>query len=581
MNMLCRFMGTLIALFMFVVVTMSNGFAATSSQVVSSQTQQDIITQNNRTIEEKISVTQAPEEEESSKDSAEEVKAAAKAPNTKEQKFLVKQIDVQGATIPTNTELYEVTVPYQDTEMSLADAQKVADLITDIYRKKGFVTSRAYLPPQTMKNNVLVIKVVEGKLGSMSIKGNRYFGTSLLKRKMHVADTGYFDYSALQRSLVYINQHPDRVAKTILMPGKEPGTTDVVVNVEDRMPIHAGFTYDNYGSRYIDRNRYALTLEHNNLLGFDDRLFLKVQTSEANYMRFAQAQYVFPVSETLNVGAYGVYSDLVLGKEFAALEAEGRARVVGIFADKALIQDPGFEWRINGGLDYKNIYNYELGTLVSRDKVRVAKLGTGLDITDKLGRTIINPELNVGLPKVLDGMESKDGMASRAGSGGSFQKETINIYRLQPLPFETSLLWKNSAQWSHHNLPASEQFQIGGPTSVRGYAPAEFGGDKGLYSAWEWSIPPYFIPDSAKVPFTQESLKDSFRLVSFYDLGFVHLNNTSVGEKENQTLRGWGYGVRLNVRDNLICRLELGYPLGREPADGNNMHPWIEITARY
>ncbi len=579
MNLLCRLILVLTPMFVLAMAKADIVFAATSSQVVSYQTQQELNAQNNRTIEDRMYTSKG--EADTSDDTPEEKKPAANKTNKNEPKFLVNKIDVQGATIPTNTEIYEVITPYQGTEMTLADAQKVADLLTDIYRKKGFITSRAYVPPQTMRDNVLTIKVVEGKLGKMNVQGNKYFKTSLIKRRLHMDESGYFDYSALQRSLVYINQHPDRVARTILAPGAEPGTTDVVVNVEDRLPIHAGFIYDNYGSRFIDHNRYALTLEDNNLLGFDDRIFAKVQTSEANYMRFAQLQYVFPVNETLNVGAYGIYSDLVLGKEFEDLQAKGKARVLGIFADKALIQDVGFEWRINGGFDYKNISNYELGDLVSRDKTRVAKIGTGLDITDPLGRTVIDPELDVGLPEVLNGMKSKDPMASRVGSGGSFQKELINLYRLQPLPLDTSLLWKNSGQWSHHNLPASEQFEIGGPTSVRGYGPAEFSGDKGIYSAWELSVPPYLIPDTTKVPFTQESLKDSFRLVTFYDVGFVHLNNISAGEKEDETLRAWGYGVRLNVRDNLTCRFEVGYPLGRKPADGNNAHPWIEVTAKY
>jgi len=551
--------------------------ATTSSQVVSSQTQQDINARNDRMIEHKIYQSETPTE--SSNDNQGESPSIPS--NNSNEKFLVKKIDLQGSTILTNLEINKLVLAYEGTQMSLKDAQKLADIISDVYRKKGFITSRAYVPAQTMQDNVLTIKVIEGKLGNVEVKGNKYFSTHLLKGELHLTKSGYFDYSALQKSLVYINQQPDRTASTVLVPGQEPGTTDVVLNVKDRLPIHAGFIYDDYGSRYIDHNRYALTLEDNNLLGFDDRLFAKIQTTSSDYMRFGQVQYVVPVTETLNIGAYGLYSDLVLTKEFAALEAKGKARVLGIFFDKALIQDVGFEWRVNGGFDYKNISNYELGNLISRDKERVVKMGTEFDITDRFGRTIISPEINIGLPSILNGMDPKDGLASRLGSGGSFQKELISLYRLQPLPLSTSLLWKNTAQWSHHNLPASEQFEIGGPTSVRGYGPAEFSGDKGLYSSLEWSIPPYFIPESVKVPFTQDRLKDSLRFVTFYDLGFVHLNNTSVGEKKDETLRGYGYGARLNVHDNVSCRLEVGYPIGRKSTDGSNAHLWFEIVVRF
>jgi hemolysin activation/secretion protein len=577
MNVLLRLIYVFVPLFVFMAGKADFVLAVeTGSQVLSSQTQQDIDAQKNKRLEDKIYQPQT----QSNPSKEQETKPANTANNSK-QKFFVKHIDVQGATIPTNIEIYKIIVPYQGTMMSLTDAQKVADLITDLYRQKGFITSRAYIPPQTLNGNVLTIKTIEGRLGNVDVKGNKYFKTALFKRELHLTQDGYFDYSALQKSLVYINQHPDRVASTILVPGQQPGTTDVVVNVKDQLPIHAGFIYDNYGSRYTDSDRYALTLEDNNLLGFDDRMFAKVQTSDNNYMRFGQLQYVVPVTETLNIGAYGIYSHLQLTKEFAALQATGTAKVLGLFFDKALIQDVGFEWRVNGGFDYKNISNEELNNLVSRDKERVIKLGTELDITDRYGRTIIDPEIDVGLPDVFNGMDPKDGLASRAGSGGSFQKGDISVYRLQPLPLSTSLLWKNTGQWSHGTLPAAEEFELGGPTSVRGYGVDEAAGDKGFYSALEWSIPPYFIPDYMKVPWTQERLKDSLRFVTFYDFGFAHLNSVAAGEEKNTTLTDYGYGVRLNVRDNFTVRFEVGYPINRRPADGSNAEPWIEVTAKY
>ena len=406
MKILFRWIFVLVPLFIFMAGKTDFVWAVeSSSQIVGSQTQEVIESQKDHTLEKKL--YQAPIQSDSSDDGQAEVNAPIAVNNDKE-KFLVNKIDVQGYTIPTNMEIYQVILPYQGTMMSLNDAQKLADQITDIYRKKGFITSRGFVPPQKITDNVLTIKVIEGRLGNVDIRGNKYFSTHLLKGELHLTRDGYFDYSALQKSLVYINQNPDRTARTVLVPGQEPGTTDVVLNVKDRLPIHAGFIYDNYGSRYIDKNRWALTLEDNNLLGFDDRMFAKVQTSDSNYMRFGQLQYVVPVTETLNIGAYGLYSHLKLQKEFKPLQPTGTAKVLGVFFDKGLVQKPGYDWRINGGFDYKNISNDELGTLISRDKERVLKLGTQLDITDRLGRTIINPEIDVGLPNILNGMDPKD-----------------------------------------------------------------------------------------------------------------------------------------------------------------------------
>jgi hemolysin activation/secretion protein len=142
-------------------------------------------------------------------------------------------------------------------------------------------------------------------------------------------------------------------------------------------------------------------------------------------------------------------------------------------------------------------------------------------------------------------------------------------------------LFKNSAQLSNYNLAAAEQFQIGGATSVRGYGPGEFAGDRGIYSSVEWSIPPYFLSKNTKVPFADEKLFNALRFVCFYDWANARLNNPAAGEEKSQTLKGWGYGVRFNVKD-LSLKFELGYPLGgKVPSDGNRAHPWVEFSWRF
>ena len=497
-------------------------------------------------------------------------------------KISVKQIVVEGATLLSQQEIANVTGQFEGKELSLRGIQKIADLITDEYRKKGYVTSRAYIPPQTVKNGVVIIRVLEGKLGKLTIQGNRYFKTSLFERKMRIDEGGYFDYSALQRSLVYINEAPDRKAKATLVPGREPGTTDIVLEVKDRFPIHAGFEYDNFGSRYIDHNRYSTVIEDNNLFGCDDKLYYKYQMSEANHLKQHLIRYTFPITETLNVGSYALFSRLKLGEDLKVLDSRGKATIYGLFLSHWLISEDNLDLRWNLGFDYKNIRNFLLDAESSRDLVRVLKLGLDVDIEDNYGRNIVLPEIDFGFPDIMGGMNDKDSRSSRAGAGGRFTKGILTYYRLQSMPWETTLLWKNSAQFTNNNLVASEQFQIGGAPSVRGYPPAERSGDRGLYTSPEISFPIYFLPKDWKVPYNEERFYNTTRLVLFYDWGTTRLRNPQAGEKKTETLRGWGFGMRFNLRDNLSFRAEIGYPLGKKtPSDGDHAHTWIELTSKF
>ena len=497
-------------------------------------------------------------------------------------KVQVNTITVEGATLLTAQEIKNITSNYEGKQLSLKSIQKVADLVTDEYRKKNYVTSRAYIPPQTIKDGVLVIKVIEGKLGSVDIRGNRYFKTSMLERKLDFESAGYFDYSALQNSLVYINEHPDRKARATLVPGKQPGTTDVVIDVEDRLPFHVSAEYDNYASRYIGKNRYALVMEHNNLLGFDDKAYLKFQYSDGADLKLQQGRYSYPLRQGVNIGAYFMQNTIKIGEEFEDADSSGRAKIFGVFLNGALVKKPDLDLRLNLGFDYKSIKNYVMDELDSQDEVRVAKAGLDLDCNDSWGRNILTGEFDLGIPDIMGGMEDKDLDSSRVGAGGEFNKWLFNYYRLQSLPFETSLLWKNSAQYSTYNLVASEEFQIGGPTSVRGYAPAEYSGDKGFYTSPELSIPWYFISKQAKIPYTENTKwYNALRFVIFYDWAITEFNSPQPGESKDQTLKGYGYGLRFNIKDNVSFRVEVGYPDGKTPSDGDHAHPWVELIVKY
>ncbi len=498
---------------------------------------------------------------------------------------LVNTISVEGATILSQDEIKRVTAQYEGRQLSMRTIQKTADLITDLYRTKGYATSRAYIPPQTIRDGVLIIRVIEGRLGKVDIKGNKYYKTSLIRDRLALAPAGYFDYSALQRSMVYVNEQSDIKAKATLVPGAEAGTTDVVIEVADQLPVHAGFEFDNYGSRYINKNRYSLVFEHNNLFGFADKLYLKAQRAEADRMHLEQGRYTFPISSTLDVGAYAVNSKMKLGKEFKDVDARGKAEIYGVFANQSLVHNQDLDIRLNAGFDYKSIHNYLLGAQSSRDEVRMLKAGADVDILDPWGRNVIMPELNQGFGDILGGMADKDPNASRSGAGGRFTKAVLNYYRLQKLPYEMTFLWKNNAQFTNHNLVASEQFQVGGATSVRGYAPAEKSGDKGLYTSPEVSFPIYFMNKDSKLPFAKnpgETWYNALRCVVFYDWGTAHVRTPAAGEKKHETLRSVGFGWRFNFRDTIAARLEIGYPLGdKTPSDGDHAHPWVEVITRF
>ena len=502
-------------------------------------------------------------------------------PPAVEEKIFIKKINVKGVTLLLEREINEIILSFENKELTLRQMQEVADRITDAYRQKGYVTSRAYLPPQKIKEGVLEIKVIEGATGEIEIKGNRYFRTSFLREKITLKKGEPFNYNILRKDLMEINAHPDRSCRAVLMAGKEPGTTDIVLEVVDRFPVHIGFEWDNFGSRYIGKDRYRLTLTHNNFLGLDDILTLQYQLAEAEAYRLASLHYLFPVAEDLEVGFFFARTKLNLGKDYKDLEARGKSRLYSIYATYSLIDEENIGLNLNLGFDYKDIFNFQLGNETSRDRMRVVKLGLDLDLTDRLGRTLIINELNFGIPKIMGGLDSQDEKASRVGSGGKFIKNNLSLLRLHRMPFDSTLLLKNQFQFSPYILPACEQFQIGGIANVRGYPPAEKVGDKGYAVTLEWSFPPYFIPKDVKLPFSDVKGYDALRFVIFYDWANTHLRSPQAGEEKDETLSGVGWGLRLTLPENFSARVDFAWPLMESPSDENHLHIWMSISKRF
>lgn len=505
-------------------------------------------------------------------------------PTPSEQKVLIRKINVTGATLLTEKEIKDITLPFENKEVTMREIQKVADLITDAYRQKGYITSRAYLPPQKIEGGILEVRVLEGLMGDVEVKGNKYFKTSLLKKKIALKKGEPFNYRKFQAGLTKINQYPDRNAKAVLVPGKEPGTTDVVLEVKDNLPVHIGFTVDNFGSRYIDKDRYLTTLKHNNLLGFDDILTLRYQIANTEMYRLTSLRYLFPLNEVTEIGFFAARTKLSLGKEYEDLSARGKSRLYSLYLTRHLMDKENLSLSLNLGFDYKDIINFQLGDETSRDRLRIIKAGLDLDLSDKFGRTIISNEIAYGIPKIMQGLEKVDTRSSRTGAGGKFVKDTINILRLQRLPFSSTLFLKSQTQFSPYILPAAEQFQVGGIANVRGYPPAEFVGDKGCSATAELSMPLFFVPKAIKdlkVPFSKGRLYDTFRIVTFYDWGYVRLHRPLAGEEKERTIRGAGCGIRINLPENFSARVDFAWPLDKKPSDGDNFRTWFEVSKEF
>lgn len=504
--------------------------------------------------------------------------APVEKPAVSKERVLISAIEVTGVKAVSRDAIRNIVAPYEGKELSLDDFEAMAQAITDLYREEGYVTSVAYLPPQKISENKLTIEVLEGKTGKITWEGNKYFSAKLLSSYLDLKKGEIFNYDTLRKNITTINSHPDRNVRVVLARGEERGESDMNMFVSEQFPFHMTMGYNNYNSRYLYRNRYQFEAKATNLWGRDHIASGEFQFGDGGAFYLYSGRYMAPLGADLSTGASYIHIDQKLMGALKNSEVTGKGDVASWYYSYKCISTENISLTANTAFDYKQIENSIEDSVQSRDNTRTIKVGFDLDMADFLrGRTIVTQEFDVGLPGFLGGLSAKDSKASRAGAGagGEFFKSVTNIARVQSLPASMTLMLRGSLQLTSQSLVYAEQFNIGGPTTVRGYPLSEYTGDNGITASSELYVPPFFVPKDIKVPYTKTSFFDATRLVGFFDWGYVHNRVPQTGESRDKSLYAIGSGIRFDIPNLNSTTLDLGYGLGVKPSDKHRLQVYV------
>jgi len=483
------------------------------------------------------------------------------------QSFFIREIKITGNTVIPTEQLKVIAATYENKTITLQDLTELTNRLTLLYKQQGYVTSRAYVPAQRLENEILEIKILEGKLGDIDVEGNRYFKEAQIRKQLEMKQGEVVNINQLEKDLNQLNSHPDRKTKAVLLPGDRPETVDFKVNVKDRFPLHANFSMNNAGTEATGVMRFEPRLTHTNLLGFDDTLNLRYQMGK--HIGIIGADYRLPVGRKTTVGMNFNNVDLKLGDRFAALDIKGRARTFGISAQHLFYDGPRWDFALEGGFDYKNIKNESLNITLGEDKLRVLRLAPMLREQDEHGRTILSNSFQFGIPEILDGSESVDPIASRTGGGGEFFKYGISFARVQLFPSKASAVFRFNSQYTPDKVVAAEQFRLGGAQSIRGYEEGEFLGDSGYVMGIELRTSVIPLNSLGRRGFFEDTQGPQLQFLTFLEGGRATFKEPGAGQKGNETLVGTGLGMRLNLFKHFALRTDWGVPL-QETAKSNS-----------
>ncbi len=499
-------------------------------------------------------------------------------------RIFVKKFRLEGNTQISEKELMSDITLADGKELTLEEIMGVADMITAKYRNKGFLIANAYVPSQsifdgaviTRKNSsfqpvntfgTVVIRVVEGKVGNISVTGNKYYSSSFIEKRLaNVRNDPSLKEETLERELLLLNEYPELSVKATLKAGKAPGTTDIIATVSDKYPVFGTVSYDNFGVNSTSKNRLSASLNIGNTIKYGDLVILNgiigLDEMDLSRLSFGRADYVIPVGVMgTQIGSY--YSNTIYSasgdSSLSPLELKGKANVFGLYVTQPLMKKLNRNINFKFGGEYISLYDKVLGSTKDTDEIRKITAGISYESTDKYqGRNIVGLGYARGLGDFLGGTKSgaTDPNPSYLGANDIFNKFNIDAMRIQKLSDYNQLIARASIQYSPDRLFSVERMQIGGEGSVRGVNPGTISGDSGYFGSLELLASP-FSPETLVY---KQKLGDTVKFAIFTDLGRVINSSSRPSDSVTSSMSSVGAGIRLYGGTRFSSKLDWAIP---------------------
>ena len=203
--------------------------------------------------------------------------------NTDRRTLLVKQIIIDGNSAFPEQDLQAITQPYQQRNVSIAELEELRQKLTRYYIDRGYVNSGAIIPADAFRDGELRIKIVEGRLDQVRVKGLDGLREGYVVNRLSDGPDKPFNLQALQDKYQLLLSDPliSRMNGRIL-PGTTPGHSILDLDVTRAKPYQLTLFGNNQRPPSIGAEAFGLNGLLHNLTGLGDTLDFSYIASEGS-----------------------------------------------------------------------------------------------------------------------------------------------------------------------------------------------------------------------------------------------------------------------------------------------------------
>ncbi|WP_196221853.1 ShlB/FhaC/HecB family hemolysin secretion/activation protein [Sphingobium sp. CAP-1] len=497
--------------------------------------------------------------------------------------------DVLGNTLLSRNAIERAVYPYLGPGRSAADIDAARVALEKAYHDTGYQSVVVQVTEQGLASGVLAFQVVEARLGEVRVTGAKHASAAAIQRRFPSLQSGQApNLTQTEAELKEANRFPNRQVTPLIEPGATPGTINVELNVEDRLPLHTTVQLSNDYSQGTRPLRLMGSLRHADLwgLGHQATATYLVAPQDKNNLEVFSGSYLAPFENSRwSVLLYGYKSNSNIAS-LGGTNVLGDGYAVGL---RGIMTTPfkakGWFGSVNFGFDYKNF----------KETITIA------DVTDQI-RTPIDYVAGVAsytLGYAGDADTYNASLSMTAGLRG-FGKDVIVIDDVSYPVFgnkrgsldaranfvhlnldadythifrnDIALFLRASAQLADSPLISNEQFAAGGLSSVRGYYQSEAVGDDG--AAWTVEL------RSPSLGKWLRGFVDEWRFYGFSDAAYIGVRDPASGAADSFKLWSAGVGTRFQFFKILSGEAALAWPI-KHSARGDGPFATFSVKAEY